>query len=427
VRQSSPQLGFISLALYAKKVDFSKVLKMIDDMVVLLGQEQKDDDSHKEYCEKEFDTADDKQKEVQRHVEDAEHSIEQAETASANLAKEIQALQEGIAALDKSVAEATANRKSEHKEFVETAALNQATVDLIGFAKNRLQKFYNPKLYKAPPKRELTEEERIFVANGGTLEPTPAPGGIAGTGVAIPSFMQVREEDAPPPPPAAMGAYSKKSEESGGVMAMMDMMVNDVKKDAQKAEMEEKDAQEDYEELMADSKKKRAADSKAITTKEQAKAEADGTAQDSKDNLQEAQKELYSTKQYIQTLHNDCDFLIENFDFRKQARADESDALQKAKAVLSGADYSLLELKSVKSHSGEQHCVQQDAMRRLQMQQRLQGACEEMCKQINHYPNCMCDGFVPPQESNPLDWDNIFAKFDELAERGRQWLKDNRS
>merc|ERR1719462_79332 len=149
---------------------------------------------------------------------------------------------------------------------------------------------------------------------------------------------------------------------------MIDLLSNDLKKEMTVASTEEKNSQEDYEELMADSKKKRAADSKAITTKEQAKAEADGTAQDSKDNLQEAQKELYSTKQYIQTLHNDCDFLIENFDFRKQARADESDALQKAKAVLSGADYSLLELKSVKSHSGEQHCVQQDAMRRLQMQ-----------------------------------------------------------
>ena len=33
-------------------------------------------------------------------------------------------------------------------------------VQLLGVAKNQLNKFYNPTLYKAPERRELTEEER---------------------------------------------------------------------------------------------------------------------------------------------------------------------------------------------------------------------------------------------------------------------------
>ena len=49
------------------------------------------------------------------------------------------------------------------------------------------------------------------------------------------------------------------------------------------------------------------------------------------------------SEEYIAKLHGDCDFLIENFDVRKEARASEIDALTKAKAVLSGADYSLLQ------------------------------------------------------------------------------------
>jgi len=40
----------------------------------------------------------------------------------------------------------------------------------------------------------------------------------------------------------------------------------------------------------------------------------------------------------LQVLHKDCDWLLQNFDTRKEARADELDALGKAKAVLSGAD-----------------------------------------------------------------------------------------
>merc|ERR1711920_691702 len=113
--------------------------------------------------------------------------------------------------------------------------------------KNRLNKFYNPKLYKAPPKRELSEEERITVNMGGTLAPTDAPGGIAGTGI---GFMQVSvhrntESGAPPPPPETFGAYSKKSEESNGVLAMMDMLVGDLEKEMQEADFEEKDSQKE--------------------------------------------------------------------------------------------------------------------------------------------------------------------------------------
>merc|ERR1719161_3464838 len=101
----------------------------------------------------------------------------------ATITEEIKALEDGIIKLDREVAEATMTRKEEHEEFTVTLAANNAAVQLIEFAKNRMNKFYNPKLYKPPPKRELTEEERITLNMGGTLAPTNPPGGIAGTGV----------------------------------------------------------------------------------------------------------------------------------------------------------------------------------------------------------------------------------------------------
>merc|ERR1719324_1833028 len=45
------RIDLISLALKGKKVSFTKVLKMIDDMVSLLQKEQQDDNDKKEYCE----------------------------------------------------------------------------------------------------------------------------------------------------------------------------------------------------------------------------------------------------------------------------------------------------------------------------------------------------------------------------------------
>merc|ERR1719379_3249863 len=66
--QGHPELNFLALALRGKKVDFSKVIKMIDDMVATLKKEQQDDNDKKEYCEMQFDAADDKKKGLQRSV-----------------------------------------------------------------------------------------------------------------------------------------------------------------------------------------------------------------------------------------------------------------------------------------------------------------------------------------------------------------------
>merc|ERR1719267_429586 len=137
-------------------------------------------------------------------------------------------------------------------------ANDAAAKELIGMARNRMNKFYNPKLYKPPPKRVLSEEDRIVVNMGGTLAPTAAPGGIAGTGVTV--LADVSAHVAPPPPPATAAAFSKKSEESNGVIAMIDLLIADLTKEMTEAETTEKDSQMDYEETMKDSAAKRADD-----------------------------------------------------------------------------------------------------------------------------------------------------------------------
>ena len=54
--------------------------------------------------------------------------------------------------------------------------------------------------------------------------------------------------------------------------------------------------------------------------------------------------ELLALGEYIAQLHGSCDFLLENFDVRREARSGEIDAIKKAKAVLSGADYSFVQV-----------------------------------------------------------------------------------
>merc|ERR1719450_930978 len=123
---------------------------------------------------------------------------------------------------------------------------------------------------------------------------------------------------------------------------MMDLLIKDLAKQITEMETEEKLAQEDYEKFMADSKEKRANDTKSLADKEAAKADLEGDLQVYKEEKKSTQAEAMATMEEIKSLHLECDWLTKNFDIRKEARAGEIDALKKAKAVLSGADYSTL-------------------------------------------------------------------------------------
>jgi chromosome segregation ATPase len=335
--KANPQLDFLVLALRGKKIGFGKVIKMIDDMIATLKQEQTDDDNKKEYCTVQMDSLDDKKKGLERKVSDEETAIEDAKEAIATLAEEIEALTKGIKALDKSVAESTEQRQEENAEYKSLMASDSAAKELLNYAKNRLNKFYNKALYKPPPKRELTEEERIAVNMGGTAPPTAAPGGIAGTGVTV---LAQGKADPGPAPETFSGPYQKKGQESTGVIAMIDLLIKDLDKELTEATTEEKNAQADYEQAMKDSAEKRRQDTATLTEKTSAKADTESNLQAHTDEKKAAVGELMATHEVISALHGECDWLLQNFDTRKEARAGEVSSLQNAKAVLSGADFS---------------------------------------------------------------------------------------
>merc|ERR1719316_1713409 len=437
-RARDHRLGLIMMALKGGKVSFVKVIAMIDDMIKLLGEEQTDDDAKKTYCEAQIDKTEDDLKELEHDIEDLGKAIADAKEAVATLTDEIAALEKGIKQLDKDVAEATETRKEEHEDFVQGMAANHAAKDILGIAKNRLAKFYNPKLYKAPPKRELTEAERISVNNGGTLAPTAPPAGIAGTGIAV--FAQVAMTapptamlggcastlhgccpgsdqaasgpngegcgsessaeihgdgtttetmtvsiemegggggggggagghstgldvdghstglvvptaspgdlpgtvDVKPAPKTWEGGYKKQN--SGGALALMDLLVKDLQKEMTEASAEEENSQKDYETFMKDSATKRAEDSKTVTDKTAAKAEMQGELESATEAKVSADRSLAGTLAYIHSLHTECDWLMKYYTVRKEARASEADALAKAKSVLSGADFSFLQM-----------------------------------------------------------------------------------
>jgi chromosome segregation ATPase len=299
------RMDLISLKLKGRKVNFDKVIGMIDEMVGILGKEQKSDDQKKAFCEKEIDRTEDDIKILKQTQSDLSKASEDTKEAIDTLTSEITALVAAVAALDAQVSEATKQRMEENAEFKSTTAANSGAIDLLKMAKNRLNKFYNPKLATA-----------LVQADPGAAPDTPAP--------------------------------AKKQGEAGtGVIVLLDNLMAELEKEIQVMETDEKNAQEEYETFMADSQAKRAEDSKATAEKTGAKADEEANLEKLSEETRNTVAEEQGKSEELGALHKECDWLVENYDVRKAARAGEVDALKKAKAVLSGADFSLLQTARV--------------------------------------------------------------------------------
>merc|ERR550537_2179652 len=293
---------------------------MIDDMVVLLGKNAADDEKQKAYCEDELEKAADEESATKTKLGQVDATLAELTDKIGTLMEEISELTAGIAALDKSVADATEMRKEEHADYVEEMQLNTVAVGLVEKAKNRMQKFYNPTLYKAPPKTEKTMEQKIIDAG---------------------TFVQLRRSNvAPPPAPEVATGPLAKNEKSAGVIGMMDTIIKDLGDAMKEAEYAEKTAQKDYAELMADSQETRAGNAKALTGKESAKATTEEELTTAKETRSATATDLKQVGTVISDLHAACDFILENFDLRKEARTSEIEGLKNAKAVLAGASFS---------------------------------------------------------------------------------------
>jgi len=333
------RLGFIVLALQGKTKGFEKVTAMIDEMVLLLAKEAAQDWTKKAYCQAALDKTKDDVKLLERSLGDMAKALSDAQETVATLVDDIASLVDGIKALDKQVTEATMIRKVEHSEYKEAMSANVAAKKLLELAGNRLAKFYTPKHFVAAPKVQMSEAQRIG-ANFGVVEP------LAFVEVGSHKVNKVNKA-APPPPPEAWGAYKAQNQAHGGVVALINMLKTDLDKEITESKVEERGAQADYEAFIADSASKRTADVKALGNKEYAKAELETSMLKMSRVDKSTKAEAMVKTETLRDLHVECDWLITNYQVRKEARMGEVNALKSARAVLAGADYSLVQTGSI--------------------------------------------------------------------------------
>merc|ERR1719321_444876 len=131
----------------------------------------------------------------------------------------------------------------------------------------------------------------------------------------------------------------------------------DLKMDMTEAGTEEKFAAKDYTRVMSEAKETRATDLKSKQEKEAAKATLEMKLVESKELLQQTDKELHNLQLYLVQLHAECDFLLRNFEVRHEGRVGEEHGLEEAETIVTHADvpsHTAIEKQFDEEHTTEQ-------------------------------------------------------------------------
>jgi hypothetical protein len=289
----SPELSI--LATNVELDAFTRVKKAIDNMIAMLKTQQADEVKKHDWCNAELQTnemstmkANDKKSGLSATVEDLAQTLSRLE-------EEVAKAHSDIAQLQMDLQRASENRKRENRDFQSTVADQRATQSVLHTALERLAKYY--------------DEQALLQSKGTKSDQTP---------------------------PVPQMEYSKSAGASG-VMSMIEKLIysaKEVEADARKSEVE---AQAQYEALVEDTNGSVKALHREIVAKTKAKAQAEKEKSEAESDLADTDKELEELSKYEAELHGDCDYLIKNFNIRQDGRAQEVEALQQAKQILSGA------------------------------------------------------------------------------------------
>jgi len=304
LRAVAKKVGNPRLATLAESVQldaFVRVKKAIDDMVSALLKEKEDEIKHKDFCTDEFNTNELQTEKKTRAKQDLAGKIADLEMSVKQLTEAIDGLKSEISELQVQLKRAGEDREKQNKEFQGTVADQRATQKLLTQAMNVLKSFYAKKAKAA-------------------------------------AFLQ--KQPAGPPPPPGFEGY-KKNAAAGGVMGMIQQIISDAKAMEAECIRAEEDAQKAYEDFVKDTNGSVEQKNKDIIHKSETKAKAEADLVQAKNDSEAVLLEIEQLGNYKAELHGSCDFIVKNFEIRQAARDEEVEALKQAKAILSGAKFSM--------------------------------------------------------------------------------------
>jgi septal ring factor EnvC (AmiA/AmiB activator) len=303
----NPKAQLSTLAIKVSLDSFEKVKEAMDKMVAELKKAQEEDNKHKDYCNQELTTNKQNLRDTNYAREDLETKIEGLNNQIETLTKEIADAQAEIARTEVEIKHSSEDREKENHEFQTEITNQRATQQILAKVLARLNVFY---------KKDQEQPEE------GPDGPTDAP-----------QFNLLQEHQQPP---KSFGGY-KQNAGSSGVLALIQKIVDDSKKSEAEAVQAEKDAQIGYEQFVSDSNANIKNLTDQVTSKTETMAQANEDKNSAETDHQFNLSELEKLSQYRADLHKECDFLLKNFELRRDARTQEREAVAEAKAILSGA------------------------------------------------------------------------------------------
>jgi len=293
---------------------FDEVIAAIDDMVATLKGEEETDLENKEQCEK--DRADDTRTAIKaaRTMDERSDTIDALTVDIAEIVKTIKENEEEIASIQEELKKATTMRGDEHTEWEAADRDDGAAAELVTRAKDVLAGFY--------------EENNLNLLQKNKMEPV-----VAG--------------EAPPPPPATWEApYGGKTGESQGIVAILEMIHEDIIKDKTKAKADEDKAEETFQSFKTNSETQIQALEDANSDLTDTKGEKESDISTAKEQRGAKHDELNAVIAKINDATPSCVYTTINYPVRLKNRQVEIDGLEKAKAILQGGEFpSLLQRK----------------------------------------------------------------------------------
>jgi len=307
----------------------SKVVHfMVENMVETLHEDDVTDEHKLAFCDNETEVYEQLRVDKWAFHDQLAKEIEALNAEIDQLKADIKALEDSINAMDQSIHDATELRKKEHDEY-QTSSHELSTAEkLIDKATKRLEEFYSPKAgaflstsiakphFTSPAARRLAAgfDDVLIQKNDQTLHQKKKS-----------SVDPIELPDTPT-------TYKKK--ESGGVIGLMNKMKSDLVTDLREGEVEENHAASDYADLMKESAESRAADVKALHNKKEVKADTEEKLHNTQQQLDLTNEEIKQIELYLKSLHAECDFLMQNFEKRHDARVDEESGLDAAESIV---------------------------------------------------------------------------------------------
>lgn len=299
--RSTKSMRLIKVALMLeKKNPFDKVIKEIESMLKLIVEEGKADQKQLDWCDSEREANDDELTKRTDQIETLEGEIDdlddQINNPETGLIAQIKSTEEDITENQETQASERKTRNEEHAVYLEETSNCKAAEAILKRAIHVLQRYYDAQ------EKHLEE-----------------------------SFLQVSEDPAPPDADFNAEGQSAKGNE---VLDMLNFIKDETKKERETVQEDEDDAQSDFDSSIETLEGELETLQDSLSSLNEDLAEKKKALLTKKVDLKDTKHAKQAIEKYIKEIEPGCDFITENFDMRNENRETETNALEKADALI---------------------------------------------------------------------------------------------